>query len=275
MEDSISSHGSQARLVPTRQRAKVRREDRRMITVLAIADLRRMNSAGYRHLLFRVVLSSFPGFLYITGMTLSGTFLAASLILAITPGPGVIYIVTRSVSQGRRSGLASVAGVAVGNLANAVGASAGLAAIFAISSAAFSIVKLAGAGYLIFLGIQRLLKPKLKPGSDASRAERAGRIFRRGMIVAALNPKTAIFFGAFLPQFLGSGSHSFARSVLLGAAFVAIAAVTDTVYALGASAAAPLLTRRSVVSNAGRYVSGSVFIGLGIAAAVSGSRPAR
>ncbi len=203
---------------------------------------------------------------------LLSAFLAASFILAVTPGPGVFYIVTRSMLQGRRHGLASVLGVALGNLGNAVGASIGLAALFAISTVAFTVVKYAGAVYLIYLGIQALRAPGMDPTAAAPAPERLGRIFRDGFVVALLNPKTAIFFAAFLPQFMNGSAPPVVQSIALGALFVAMAAVTDTGYALAAGAVAPLLGRARGVRALGRYLTGSAFIGLGLFTALGGPR---
>ena len=191
-------------------------------------------------------------------------FLIASVILAVTPGPGVLYIVTRSLTQGRRFGLASVAGVALGNLGNAVGASIGLAAVFAVSALAFTVVKYLGALYLIHLGLQAIRAGR--PEGDLAIPEPASlrRIFRDGFIVALLNPKTAVFFAAFLPQFMHAESPTIVQSLTLGSVFVAIAAVTDTGYGLAAGALAPVLTRARGVRALGRHVTGGSFIGLGI-----------
>jgi threonine/homoserine/homoserine lactone efflux protein len=191
-------------------------------------------------------------------------FLIASVILAVTPGPGVLYIVTRSLTQGRRFGLASVAGVALGNLGNAVGASIGLAAVFAVSALAFTIVKYVGALYLVYLGLLAIRAPRLD--REVAKLEPAPlrRIFRDGFIVALLNPKTAVFFAAFLPQFMNADSPAIVQSLTLGSVFVAIAAVTDTGYAVAAGALAPVLTRARGVRAAGRYLTGGSFIGLGI-----------
>jgi threonine/homoserine/homoserine lactone efflux protein len=198
-------------------------------------------------------------------------FLAASFVLAVTPGPGVLYIVTRSLAQGRSSGLASVAGVALGNLGNAIGASLGLAALFAISSFAFTIVKYAGALYLIWLGIQALRAPPAKVETERPPEVPLKRIFRDGFVVALLNPKTAVFFAAFLPQFMDAAVASVPQALLLGALFVIIAALTDTTYALAASSVAPALTRANAFRAAGRYLSGGVFIALGVLAAFTGN----
>jgi len=202
---------------------------------------------------------------------LLAAFLIASLALAVTPGPGVFYIIARTLTQGRRAGLTSVIGVAVGNLGNAIGAAIGLAALFAISSLAFTIVKYAGAAYLIYLGIKTILASKQE--SSALRFDEINlvRIFRDGFVVALLNPKTTIFFAAFLPQFMNPGSSSIAQNILLGAIFVAIAATTDTAYALTASKAAPTLARLRGVQSFGRYLTAGAFIGLGIFTA-AGSR---
>jgi threonine/homoserine/homoserine lactone efflux protein len=202
---------------------------------------------------------------------LLSAFLVASFILAVTPGPGVFYIVTRSVLQGRRSGLASVSGVALGNLGNAVGASLGLAALFVVSSAAFTIVKYAGALYLVYLGIQALRAAPAN-GVAAPGAARPARIFRDGFVVALLNPKTAVFFAAFLPQFMSADASPPLQSVALGALFVLMAAVTDTAYAFAAGAVAPLLASARGIRDAGRYLTGGAFIGLGVFTAFSGSR---
>jgi threonine/homoserine/homoserine lactone efflux protein len=203
---------------------------------------------------------------------LLSTFLVASFVLAITPGPGVFYIVTRSLLQGRSFGFASVAGVALGNLGNAIGASIGLAALFAISTAAFMFVKYVGALYLIYLGIKALRSsqpsletPKPKPSTLLV-------IFRDGFIVALFNPKTAVFFAAFLPQFIHTQSLPLLQSLTLGSLFVATAAATDSIYAFTASSVAPLLTKASSVRVFGRYLTGSAFLGLGIYTALSGIR---
>lgn len=200
---------------------------------------------------------------------LLSAFLIASLVLAVTPGPGVFYIVTRSLMQGRRYGLASVAGVALGNLGNAIGASAGLAALFAISSLAFTVVKYAGAAYLVYLGIDALRSKKPLAQPALAQPVSLWPIFRDGFVVALLNPKTAIFFAAFLPQFMSHGASPALQGIALGALFVAIAAVTDSLYALAASAVAPLLAEARGIRVLGRYVTGSAFIGLGLFTALS------
>jgi threonine/homoserine/homoserine lactone efflux protein len=208
---------------------------------------------------------------------LLAAFVVASVVLAVTPGPAVLYIVTRTLSQGRRAGLASVAGVALGNLGNALGAAVGLAALFAVSSLAFSVVKYTGAAYLVWLGIKALRSaPATGSGPVAAPpAVGARKVFRDGFVVALLNPKTAIFFAAFLPQFMSPASSALTQSLGLGATFVLIAGTTDCAYAFGASAVAPALARARRAAAFGRYLTASAFIGLGVFTAVSGSRGAK
>jgi threonine/homoserine/homoserine lactone efflux protein len=212
-------------------------------------------------------------------------FLAASLVLAVTPGPGVIYIVTRTLAQGRLAGASSVAGVACGNMLNAVGAAVGLAALFAVSSLAFTVVKFAGAAYLVWLGVKMLRGGGAGSGSEpqaaatpvGGRAVLAGRVFRDGVLVALLNPKTTIFFAAFLPQFMQSDAPALPQAVQLGAIFVVVAAASDLVYVTLASWLAPRFARAGGAARAGRYgryASGGALIALGIASAMAEPRGA-
>ena len=205
--------------------------------------------------------------------SLFSAFLLASFVLAVTPGPGVLYIVTRSLVQGRCFGLVSVAGIALGNLGNAFAASVGLAALFAVSSLAFSVVKYAGALYLVYLGVQMLRSSPAENSAAPPSAAPLGRIFRDGFVVALLNPKTTVFFAAFLPQFLSPTAPPMFQSMVLGFLFVAIAVVTDSIYALAAGAATPIL-RGDVVRHVGRRLGGGVFIGLGVFTALVGPRGA-
>lgn len=206
-------------------------------------------------------------------LPLLAAFLAASFVLAITPGPGVLYIVARSLEHGRRSGLASVGGVALGNLGNAIGAGVGLAALFAVSSSAFLVVKYAGAVYLVYLGVRTLKSSQAATQTRRNVARSsASRVLREGFLVALLNPKTAVFFAAFLPQFMAPHASALVQSTVLGALFVGIAAATDTAYALVAGAASGVLARSQGVSVFGRYVTGGTLIGLGLFTAFGGAR---
>jgi threonine/homoserine/homoserine lactone efflux protein len=201
-------------------------------------------------------------------------FLLASLVLAVTPGPGVIYVVTRTLAGGRRAGLASVCGGALGNLCNSALASMGLAAVLAVSTRAFTAVKFAGAAYLLYLGIRELRRARRAP-SERTRPPVAGkRVFRDGFLVALLNPKTALFFGAFLPQFVDPARSALAQSLALGAAFAAIAMCTDMLYVLAADRLGPGIARLGARSAMTR-LAGVSFIALGLVVACSDSRAAR
>jgi threonine/homoserine/homoserine lactone efflux protein len=198
-------------------------------------------------------------------------FLVASLVLAVTPGPGVIYVVSRTLAGGRRAGLASAGGGALGNLVNAALASLGLAAVLAVSARAFTVVKLVGAAYLLYLGIRELRRARRAAGEQARPSLTGTRVFRDGFLVALLNPKTALFFGAFLPQFVDPSRSPLAQSLALGAAFAAIALCTDTLYVLAADRLGPGIARLGVRSVMTRFA-GLTFIALGLVVACSDSR---
>lgn len=201
-------------------------------------------------------------------------FLAAAFVLAVTPGPGVVYIVTRTLSQGRACGLASVAGVALGNFGNAAAASIGMAALLAASSSAFEIVKYAGAAYLCYLGV-RALRSKPSGAPEVAAASGHWQVLGQGFVVALLNPKTTLFFAAFLPQFMEPTAVPMLQALALGAIFVATAAVTDSGYVLLSAALSPALRTSRSALGYGRYVAAAVYFALGIYAALSASRPSR
>jgi threonine/homoserine/homoserine lactone efflux protein len=193
-------------------------------------------------------------------------FSLAALALLAIPGPAVLYIVVQSAEQGRRVGLASVAGVHLGTLVHVTAAAAGLSAIIVASALAFSVVKYAGAAYLIFLGVRRLLARDDRVEVERER-DSLQRAFARGAMVNVLNPKTAIFFLAFLPQFVDADRGAvWSQAVFLGLLFVALGFVSDSLYALAAGSAAGLLRRRRRFM---RYGSGLVYIGLGATAALA------
>lgn len=202
-------------------------------------------------------------------------FLGASFVLAVTPGPGVLYIVARSLFQGKAQGMASVVGVAAGNLVNAIGASLGLAALFSVSALAFGVVKWAGAAYLVYLGISTILARDTVPKAAHPEPGQPRKIARQGFVVALLNPKTTIFFAAFLPQFISGEANVALQSSVLAVIFVAIAIVTDTAYVLAASRFSGFVSGSGLFRRASRFVSGGVFVGLGVATALSDGRSAR
>jgi len=193
-------------------------------------------------------------------------FCLAALALLAIPGPAVLYIVVQSGEQGRRVGLASVAGVHLGTLVHVAAATAGLSALIVASAFAFSVVKYAGAAYLVYLGIRKLLEreeeQEVELGRDALR-----RAFMRGVVVNVLNPKTALFFLAFLPQFVDPDRGGVWSQVLvLGLAFVGLGLVSDSLYALAAGTVGNLLRRKRRVV---RFFSGGVYVTLGVAASLA------
>ena len=206
-------------------------------------------------------------------------FTVAAVTLLVIPGPAVLYIVTRSVDQGRAAGLASVCGVHVGTLLHVAAAALGLSALLVSSATAYHTVRWLGAAYLIWLGVRRLLaRDEDGPGSGAgpgpgSRRVGQGRVFAQGVVVNVLNPKTALFFFAFLPQFVDTARGSVPFQVLVfGVAFVLLGLLSDGAYALLASTGAGWLRRRPGVARASRLVSGGVLISLGVTTALAGSR---
>lgn len=199
-----------------------------------------------------------------------GVFLAASLVLLITPGPAVLYIVARSLAQGRRAGLVSVLGVAAGTLVHVAAAALGLSALLASSALAYGVVKYAGAAYLVFLGLRRILAPEGPVELDVAERRSLLRLFSEGVVVNVLNLKTA-FFLAFLPQFVDVARGAVASQVLfLGIAFVLLGMMSDGTWALGAGGIGSWARGNPRFLRAERYLSGGVFLGLGLSAALAG-----
>jgi len=195
-----------------------------------------------------------------------GVFAVAALALLAIPGPAVLYIVVQSAEQGRRAGLASVAGIHIGTLVHVVGATVGLSALIVASALAFSVVKYAGAAYLVYLGMRKLLERDTRVLFER-RKEPLRRAFGRGIVVNVLNPKTALFFLAFLPQFIDADRGAvWSQALVLGLVFVVLGLVSDSLYALAAGSAAGILRRRRRVM---RFGSGLVYIGLGATAALA------
>jgi threonine/homoserine/homoserine lactone efflux protein len=200
-----------------------------------------------------------------------GLFIAAALVLLLTPGPAVLYIVTRSLDQGRRAGLVSVLGVHAGTLVHVAAAAAGLSALLAASATAFSIVKYLGGAYLVYLGIRRLLDRRVMAAREERRRP-LRRAFVDGVIVNVLNPKTALFFLAFLPQFADVSRGRVGAQILgLGLIFVALGLTTDGMYAVGAGTAARWLRGRPRFLASERWLSGGMYVGLGLVAALGGN----
>ena len=193
-------------------------------------------------------------------------FSLAALALLAIPGPAVLYIVVQSAEQGRRVGLASVAGIHLGTLVHLAAATAGLSALIVASSLAFSVVKYAGAAYLVYLGIRKWLE-RDAPAEVEQRRETLRRAFVRGAVVNVLNPKTALFFLALLPQFVDTSRGGVWSQVLvLGLVLAGLGLVSDSLYALAAGSVSGLVRRRR---TAVRHGSGVVYVALGAAAALA------
>ena len=198
-------------------------------------------------------------------------FALASFVLIIVPGPAVLYVVARSLEQGRAAGLVSVLGVGTGALVHFIGAALGLSALLATSAVAFSVVKFLGAGYLIYLGLRTLFSRSATHGPKALPRLPLHKIFVQGIVVNVLNPKAALFALAFLPQFLDPTRGAVAlQALVLGAVFVAIAFVSDGLYALLAGSLGVWLRQRPGFLSVQRYVSGTI-LALGVATAFTGS----
>jgi threonine/homoserine/homoserine lactone efflux protein len=201
-------------------------------------------------------------------------FATAAIVLLLIPGPAVLYIVARSVDQGRMAGFASSSGIAVGTLVHVLAASFGLSALLLSSATAYSIVKYAGAAYLFYLGIKKFReRPRSGNGMKQVDPIPLHRVFAQGIVVQVLNPKTAIFFFAFLPQFVSPArGHWMLQFFTLGMLFAVMGWASDSTWALSAGSAAHWLRgNRKFIANEG-YAAGTVYMGLGLATAITGSR---
>ena len=200
-------------------------------------------------------------------------FMGAALALLLIPGPAVLYITARSASQGRMAGFVSVLAIESANLIQAAAAALGLSAILLSSALAFDVVKYLGAAYLIFLGLRKLTTPDNGMEDETVKRESLTRIYWQGFAVNILNPKTALFFFAFLPQFVDpSKGNVLAQNLLLGAIFVGMAIITDSMFALVTSSLAGRLTGNKRFQKGSRYFAGLIYVGLGITTALAGSR---
>jgi threonine/homoserine/homoserine lactone efflux protein len=197
-------------------------------------------------------------------------FLLAATALAVVPGPAVAYIVTQSIDQGRRAGLVSALGVASGGVVHVAAATVGLSALIASSATAFTAVKLVGAAYLIVVGIRRILAGDSEGTQPRALSAPLRRIYRQGVIVNVLNPKTALFFLAFLPQFVDPQRGAvWPQVAVLGVIFVSVAVLSDMTYALVSDAIAGRIRRTGTGAKVRRWLTGGVFVALGITAAVA------
>lgn len=199
-------------------------------------------------------------------------FFIAAVALLVTPGPAVLYIVARSIEQGRMAGVVSTLGIALGTLVHVSAAALGLSALFVSSALAFSVVKYLGAAYLIYLGLRKLFGRADARAPQVTGRRRLSSMFYQGIVVNILNPKTALFFIAFLPQFTDVSQGGIAGQIFfLGTAFVVMGIVSDGIYAILAGTIGNSLRDNRRVQRAQRFLSGSIFLALGISAALSGA----
>ncbi len=199
-------------------------------------------------------------------------FISVTLLLVFMPGPNTLYIIARGIEQGRRAGIVSSLGVQAGSLLHIAAAALGLSALLLSSALAFNVVKYAGAAYLIYLGVKTLLtKEKVGPAPAVQKAS-LSRVFYQGVVVNLLNPKTALFFLAFLPQFIDPVRGRVAvQTILLGSIMVLLGTSSDMVYALVAGGVGNWLRGNSKFLHAQRYFAGSVYLGLGAMTALGGA----
>lgn len=199
-----------------------------------------------------------------------GVFLTAAIVLAITPGPGIFYVLARSLKGGRREGIASSLGTALGGLAHVLAAALGLSAVLATSALAFTLVKYIGAAYLIYLGVRTLLSGD-EHDPVASLAETSTRrAFYQGITTEVFNPKTALFFLAFIPQFVNPAGAVVLQFILLGSISVLLNTSADVVVALLAGPIGQRLRSSARLRRRQRIATGSALIGLGAYVAVTG-----
>ncbi len=199
-------------------------------------------------------------------------FLAAALALNVTPGPDMLYVAARSTSEGRAAGIVSALGIAAGTLVHITAVALGLAAVLAAVPVAYTAVRLAGALYLIYLGTRALL---LQGTHEVVTLQRAtlGRVFAQGVLTNVLNPKVALFFLAFLPQFVSPAHGSTVTQIVaLGLMFDVSGTTVNLVVALGASGAAASMRRRSRPARIMRRVTGGIFIAIGLRLALASRR---
>jgi len=200
-------------------------------------------------------------------------FITGAAILLVIPGPAVMYIVSRSIGQGRAAGLVSAMGIATGTLFHIAAATLGLSALLVSSALAFQFVKYLGAAYLIYMGIQVLRSDETRLLESANGERRLSRIFGQGVLVNLLNPKTALFFLAFLPQFVEPArGHASLQIFELGLLFALMGWGSDSIWALAAGTVAERIRGSARLRRAQKSVSGGALIALGVASAFAGGK---
>ena len=195
-----------------------------------------------------------------------GLFLAAGILLNLTPGPDTVYILGRSIAQGREAGIASALGISLGSICHTCAAALGLSAILATSALAFGTIKLIGGAYLIFLGVKMILDRRKQlslPSNFRRRTTTAA--FRQGVLTNILNPKVALFFLAFLPQFIDPASNAKVPAfILLGLTFVTTGTIWCLTLAWFASAFSERLRANEIISQWLNRTAGALFLFLGL-----------
>jgi len=189
-------------------------------------------------------------------------FFAAAVVLAITPGPGIFYVLARSLAGGKREGIRSSLGTFIGGLFHVLAAALGVSAVLAASAVAFHTVKYAGAAYLVYLGI-RMIRTR-DAGLEVAASVPSQRAFQQGILTEALNPKTALFFLSFIPQFIApAAGHVFLQFIVLGTISVALNTTADLLVVLLAAPLERQLNHRATFRRRQRVASGLGMIGLG------------
>ncbi len=198
-----------------------------------------------------------------------GLFVLTALALLAIPGPAVLYVVSRSIDQGRSAGLSSVLGITSGTVVHVTLAAVGLSSLVLASRAAFDTVRYAGAAYLIVLGVRRLLTRKTDDGVEAAAPRTRRDLYTQGLVVNLLNPKTIVFIFAFVPQFVDvRAGHVWLQIMLLGFTFAGLGLLSDSLYAIVAGSIADRLRGTPVIARVERWFGGTVLIGLGLASAL-------
>jgi threonine/homoserine/homoserine lactone efflux protein len=192
-------------------------------------------------------------------------FAVTALALLVVPGPAVLYITARSAAQGRRAGFVSLLGIHTGSVVHVVAAVVGLSALLVASAAAFSAVKIVGAAYLVYLGVRTMLGRGSGEGGSGTSTRGLRRLYLDGVVVNVLNPKTALFFLAFLPQFVDPDRGPvWTQTLVLGALFTMLGVLSDGAYALAGAHVGRWLHQRRQGRNRGRFLEGGLLVGLGV-----------
>lgn len=197
-------------------------------------------------------------------LTTFGVFFAAAFVLAVVPGPGMLYVLARTLRGGRREGLLSTLGTAIAGAIHTLAAALGVSAVLATSALAFTVVKWAGVAYLIYLGVRSLMERDMSATGQAVSKGVAQGALRQGVMTEVLNPKTALFYLAFIPQFIDTGGNAFAQFVLLGLVTTLLTSGADLLVVLGAVSLSRALGRSRRLQRVQRVSSGATLVGLGV-----------